>query len=349
MRHPNKILIIRFSSIGDIVLATTLLRVARIKYPHAQIDFLTKREYSSLIRYNPNINNAYEFDSAGGVSSLRKMKRKLLAEQYDLVIDIHNSLRSRYVRKGIARKIVTIKKHVLARMMLVKFKWNMYHHIVSVADRYIETLKEYGVHNDGKGLEIYIPDQVRSGAADAVAALRLNGDEKVFGFCPAAKHATKRWPQDRFVELGIALAQRWKAKIFLFGGPEDINDCGAIANAINSATGKTSAENLCGKCSLLETAAMMKYCDVVVSNDTGLMHIAAAMKRKLVALFGSTVKEFGFFPVGTKSIVLERTDLPCRPCSHIGRASCPQKHFKCMNDISVGAVFDACSNMLAGQ
>jgi heptosyltransferase-2 len=90
----------------------------------------------------------------------------------------------------------------------------------------------------------------------------------------------------------------------------------------------------------------MEICDVVVSNDTGLMHIAAAMKRNLVAIFGSTVKELGFFPIGTESIVLERNDLSCRPCSHIGRTSCPKKHFRCMKDISTGEVVHACVSML---
>jgi heptosyltransferase-2 len=207
-------------------------------------------------------------------------------------------------------------------------------------------MKEYGIANDGKGLELYIPDEVRFGVTGAVAKLKLHEYEKVFGICPAAKHETKCWPQERFVELGITIAQRWKAKILLFGGPEDRGLCSKIADAINTATGKTYAENLSGKYSLLETATVMEYCDVLVSNDTGLMHIAAAMKRKLVALFGSTVKELGFFPVGTESVVLERNDLLCRPCSHIGRSSCPEKHFRCMKDISVGNVVQAFSKML---
>ncbi len=347
MLYPKKILIIRFSSIGDIVLATALLRVARSQFPNAQIDFLTKCEYAALVRSNANINDTYEFDSSSGFAGLRELKKKLRAEQYDLVVDIHNNLRSRYVRMGIAEKIVTINKHLLARTLLVLFKWNVYRNIVSVSDRYIETLKEYDVHNDGKGLDIYIPDEVRFLITGATAKLKLNNYEKIIGMCPAAKHGTKRWLQEHFVELGNILAQRWNTKILLFGGSEDVDYCGKIADAMNAATGKTFAENLCGKYSLLETAAVMESCDLVVCNDTGLMHVAAAMKRNLVAIFGSTVKELGFFPVGTKSVVLERNDLSCRPCSHIGRESCPKKHFRCMKDISVENVVDACSNMLS--
>jgi lipopolysaccharide heptosyltransferase II len=346
MQHPKKILIIRFSSIGDIVLATALLRVVRVRFPNSQIDFLTKQEYAALVRSNANINNTYEFDSSGGFAGLRKLKKKLRTEQYDLVVDIHNSLRSRYIRSGIAHEIVTINKHLLARVLLVKFKWNVYRNIVSVAERYIDTLTTYGVQNDGKGLELFIPDEVRFNCVRSIAKLQVNEYERVIGLCPAAKHETKRWLQERFVELGIAIAQRWQAKILLFGGPEDIELCRTISEAINTATGKNSAQNLCGTCSLLESAGMMEHCDLIVSNDTGLMHIAAAMKRNLVVIFGSTVKELGFFPVGTESVVLERNDLSCRPCSHIGRKSCPQKHFRCMKDISVEDVFHACTSML---
>jgi heptosyltransferase-2 len=346
MLLPNKILIIRFSSIGDIVLATALLRVMRVRFPKAQIDFLTKQEYAALVRSNANINYTYEFDAAGGFAGLRELKKKLRTEKYDLVVDIHNSLRSRYVRNGITKNVVTINKHLLARTLLVAFKWNVYKNIVSISDRYIEPLKNYSIANDGKGLELYIPDEVRVGVNAVIAKLKLNEYEKVVGLCPAAKHETKRWPRERFVNLGIQVAQKKNAKILLFGGPDDTKLCRTIVEAINTATGKRYAEDLSGTCSLLETAAVMEYCDVVVSNDTGLMHIAAAMKRTLVAIFGSTVKEFGFFPIGTESLVLERNDLSCRPCSHIGRKSCPQKHFRCMKDISTGEVVHACVSML---
>ena len=187
MLYPKKILIIRFSSIGDIVLATALLRVARSQFPNAQIDFLTKCEYAALVRSNANINDTYEFDSSSGFAGLRELKKKLRAEQYDLVVDIHNNLRSRYVRMGIAEKIVTINKHLLARTLLVLFKWNVYRNIVSVSDRYIETLKEYDVHNDGKGLDIYIPDEVRFLITGATAKLKLNNYEKIMRHVSCSK------------------------------------------------------------------------------------------------------------------------------------------------------------------
>lgn len=344
--HPmstiNKTLVIRFSSIGDIVLASPLLRIIRKTYPSSQIDFVTRKEYSDLVRYNPNLNRIYEFDATKGFKELQLLKTTIQNEHYDLILDIHNSLRSRYIRSfSKAKDIVVINKRVWARTMLVNFKKNYYRGIVSVVDRYIEPLKKYNIMNDNEGLELFIPDKIRTDVSSKTAELELDSFGKTIGFCPSAKHATKCWPQERFAELGIKLAEEHDAKIILFGGPSDIEKNMSIADKINSSVRKESAKDFSGELTLLETAAAMQLCDIVVTNDTGLMHIAAAMKRKVVSIFGSTVQEFGFFTVGTKSIVLERKGLYCRPCSHIGRKDCPEKHFRCMNEIQVTDVFNS--------
>jgi heptosyltransferase-2 len=158
------------------------------------------------------------------------------------------------------------------------------------------------------------------------------------GLCPAAKHATKCWPQERFAELGVKLSEDANSQIFLFGGSEDKEKCITITHAINSVRGEGVAINLSGEFSLLESAVAMEACSLIVTNDTGLMHIACALKKKVVAIFGPTVGEFGFFPVGTDSVVVERKGLYCRPCSHIGLKTCPEKHFRCMNEIQVSDV-----------
>jgi lipopolysaccharide heptosyltransferase II len=339
MSTLNKTLVIRFSSIGDIILASPLLRVLRKKYPSLQIDFVTRKEFSDIVRYNPNINRIYEIDAAKGFKELISLKTSIQREQYDLIVDIHNSLRSRYIRLfNEAGENVVIDKRVWERAMLVNFKKNYYRGIVSVADRYIEPLKKYGVENDNKGLELFIPDEIRTKVSSSIAELKLNASGKVIGFCPSAKHATKCWPAERFVELGMRLVKDYDAKILVFGGPADIDKNKSVADKINASGQNGSAIDFSGKLALLETAAAMEFCDILVTNDSGLMHIAAAMKRKVVAIFGSTVEEFGFFPIGTENIVLERKGLYCRPCSHIGRDECPEKHFRCMNEIQVADV-----------
>jgi lipopolysaccharide heptosyltransferase II len=338
MDIPFKTLIIRFSSIGDIVLSSPLVRVLRAKFPNGQIDFLTKREYSELVRYNPNLNVTQEYDAATGYEGLRALREKLKAERYTHVIDIHNSIRSRILRGRLgADHVYAVDKKVAQRTMLVKLKKNIYKEIVSVADRYVRTVRPLGVTGDGLGLELHIPDEVLFGVSGNIARLRLNRFEKVLGMCPGAKHATKRWPANRFAELGVRFCRENQGAVMLFGGPEDRSLCQSIAAAI----GAERAFDFSGELSLLETAAAMQYCDAMVTNDTGLMHIAVAMHKKIVALFGSTVREFGFFPTAADSIVLEHKGLPCRPCSHIGRSECPEKHFRCMMEIPVDQVMQS--------
>ena len=348
MKPNSKTLVIRFSSVGDIVLSSPLLRALRRRFPEGQIDFVTKREYAELVRSNHNLNVTFEYDSASGFRGLRQLKRKIQAEKYDLIVDIHNSLRSRYLRwfSG-AREVVVINKRQFDRFLLVKLKKNIYRGIVSVADRYIETVKKFGVQSDDKGLELHIPDDVFFGVSSKIAKLKLSEFERVIGMCPSARHFTKRWPEERFAEVGIRFARGQKAKVILFGGPEDVQRGSIITDLIRRATGDEAVIDFSGQLTLLETAAVMQYCDVIVTNDSGLMHIAAAMQKKLVAIFGSTVKELGFFPVSADCIVIEREGLYCRPCSHIGRSSCPEGHFRCMKEIEVGEVIDGMERLFA--
>lgn len=341
MRAINKILIIRFSSIGDIILASPLIRALRAAHPDALIDFLVKSEYAELVRYNPHLSSIIELKTSEK-EELKQLKLKIRSEHYDVIFDIHNSLRSRYLRKfSGAKHTSVVNKRLIARFARVNLKRNIYSKVISVADRYFETASAYGVRDDGKGLEIFIPDDTVSAVRALMSKYNLSRYERVVGFAPSAKHFTKRWPTERFVELGITISKQHMAKILIFGGKDDADYCGDIAHMINADLGSSAAESIAGNFSLLETAAALDSCNVVVSNDTGLMHLAAARKRDVVAVFGSTVREFGFFPYGTRSIVVENESLPCRPCSHIGLAACPEGHFKCMKDITAGRVYAA--------
>jgi len=347
MDASTKTLVIRFSSIGDIVLSTPLLRVLRARFPQGQIDYVTRAEYAELVRSNSNLNHTYSFDAAGGFDGLRELKKKIRDEKYDLIVDIHDSLRSKYLRSLKGAKRVVVDKRVFERSLLVNLKKNIYKDVVSVVDRYIEPLHDLGVENDGKGLELHIPDEILFRVSGKVATLKLNKFEKVIGMCPGARHFTKRWPPERFARVGIECARKMDAKVILFGGEADRAVCDQICREINNQAGPERAESLSGTLSLLETAAAMEYCDTVITNDTGLMHIATAMHKKIVAIFGSTVKEFGFFPYDRTAVVLERHGLACRPCSHIGLSACPEKHFKCMMDIDAEQVYTSAQDILA--
>lgn len=347
MLVPSKTLVIRFSSIGDIVLASPLLRGLRTSFPDSQIDFLTKKEYAELVRNNQNLNYTHEFDAGEGFDGLRRLKRRIKEERYDLIVDIHGSLRSRFIRAiRSVPAVVRVDKRIRERTALVRLKKNLYEGVVSVADRYLETVRDLGVVDDGKGLELFITDEILFGMNGRMATYKLHRYEKVFGLCPGAKHMTKQWPRERYAELGSRLVAAYDGAVVLFGGPAEKELNAWIAADIGGSADPERVIDLTGTCSLMESAAAMEYVDAVVTNDSGLMHIAVAREKPVVALFGSTVREFGFFPVSGRSVVLEVAGLACRPCSHIGKASCPEGHFRCMLDQSVDNVMGAVARAL---
>ena len=347
---PNKTVVFRLSSIGDIVLASPLLRVLReAAGPKARIDFVVKKEFAELVRFNHHISVVHELDDARGFPALQELRETLRVEAYDLVVDIHDNLRTTYLRNFCnTLEAVTVDKRLYERWQLVHLKRNVYTDHLHVVDRYIETVRDFGITNDGRGLELFIPDEIHSAISAKMAKLRLNEFEKVIGVCPGAKHFTKRWQRDKFAEVCSRLAKEAHAKILIFGGEQDKSENVIIASAINRDAVGNSATDFSGEFSLLGVAAAMDFCDVILTNDTGLMHIACARQRKVVAIFGSTVREFGFGPYGTEAVVVENKSLHCRPCSHIGRSECPKGHFKCMNDIGVDEVHRAIVNITAG-
>ncbi len=338
MVTPSKILIIRLSSIGDIVLTTPLLRVLRAKFPYAKIDFIIHKEYADLLKFNTNLNTLYEFEKSKGICGLRELKKELRKENYELIIDIHNNLRSKYLRLGNNAKQVKINKRIFARTLLIKSKKNYYKRIIPIPYRYIETVKDFGIYDDNKGLELNIPETIRLETNSLLNNLGIKKSDKVIGFCPSAKHYTKCWPKEYYLELGKILVKTG-LKIFLFGSEADFTTCKFITDEINN-TDSLSAINLSGKLNLLQTASAIDCCNLIVTNDTGLMHIACALKKGIIAIFGPTVKEFGFFPIGQNCIVIENNELKCRPCSHIGSAKCPEGHFKCMREIKADKIFE---------
>ena len=243
-----------------------------------------------------------------------------------------------------------LNKRKFARFMLVRTKLDLYQisgGSPSVALRYLEPLRPYGVVDDGNGLEIAISPEASQAAGSRLAEAGLPSGTQLIGVCPSARHATKIWPAERFGESAGRLAPEHDAAVFLFGSADDREACEEVGRHVHAASPNTRVVNFAGILSLAETAAIIDHCALVLCNDTGLMHIAAARKRKVVAVFGSTVRQFGFFPFGTMAEVIENSALRCRPCTHIGLPACPRGHFKCMNAIGVDAVLAASRRLLA--
>lgn len=337
-------LIIRFSSVGDIILTTPLLRVLRRSFPSSRIDFLVKSEYTPLLKDNPHLSRVIPLPPGDGFRALLELRSRVAREGYDMVVDLHDSLRSRAICAGHPR-VYRVKKRKIARFTLVRFKRDLYNRFggaPGVAERYLETIRHLGVVDDQEGTELFPSSSDHEAAEKLIPPM----PRQWIGLCPAARHATKMWPADRFARAGAELALGLGSGVLLMGGPEDVDLCNAVERDMELLGRDFTVVNSAGRLTLLQCAALMDHCAVVIANDSGLMHVAAARKRPVVALFGSTVRQFGFVPYGTRSVVVERPDVRCRPCTHIGRASCPEGHFRCMNEITIDQVVGAVSSLL---
>lgn len=317
-----KILVLRFSSIGDIVLTTPVVRCLKEQLPGAEIHYGTKRAYANLVEPNPYIDKRHYLDD-----SLPDLLRRLRAERYDWIIDLHGSLRTRVIKTalGIAKpglRTRTVDKLNGRKWLYVRYKINLLpdRHIV---DRYMDTVEPLGVTNDGRGLDHFIPDADRVSPEQLPVAHRFD----YVAYAIGGQHATKRLPVGRMIEL----CRSFNYPVVLLGGPEDREAGEAVAEAV----GRERVYNACGLYNLNQSASLLRPARVVFSHDTGLMHIAAAFKKKVYSIWGNTTPQLGMYPYQTPFVALEKTDLPCRPCSKIGSDKCPFGHFRCMNEVNL--------------
>ena len=324
----KKVLIIRLSSLGDILLSTPLIRTFKEKHPQTEIDFLLKGRYKDALIQNPNLNNIFIYPL--NKDELTKLIGELKHQNYDLVIDLQNNFRSKNLKSFLEVPKLKFHKRDLEKLLLVYFKINRLKNYPPIPVRYSNTLAKFNL--DHNGLDLYTNKK----SSDLFKA-----DKNYIGFCPGAKHFTKMWPMEYYIQLGNILRNE-KYNVVLFGGKDDEKICGEISSRIPGSL------NLCNNDDILQTAADMKRCSAIVCNDSGLMHTACAEKIPVLAFWGSTVKEFGFTPYGNKNIILENNSLSCRPCTHIGKSYCPEGHFKCMLEIKPDIAFTKL-NLLLNQ
>lgn len=317
-----KILIIRFSSIGDIVLTSPLVRCLKNQLADCEIHYLTKNTFKEILSANPYLTKIYAIDD--DVSEVADL---LIKEHYDLIIDLHDNLRSHQVSLTLKIKTYRYNKQRFKRFLLTQFKINVLNnHIV---DRYFSAVKNLNVINDGKGLDYFIPDK------DEISPSGLPFTH-LAGFCVivvGARHFTKTIPLDKLKEL----CEKIKIPIMLIGGLNDSYN-GTQLESVD----KFKIYNACGKFNINQSAAIIKKAKFVITGDTGMMHIAAALNKRIIAVFGGTDKRLGFTPYNnnTNSVMIENTDLSCRPCHKHGLDYCPKDHFKCMNDLDMQKVID---------
>ena len=310
MQETLKILVVRFSSIGDIVLTTPVVRMLK-KQLNAQVHYLTKSSYVSLLKNNPYIDSVYQIDN-----SISEVIADLKKEKYDYVIDLHSNLRTKILkfRLGVAAK--SFNKLNMEKFMLTNFKLDNMPKI-HIVDRYLETVKHLGVKNDNQGLDFFLS------ANDKLDISIFPKNYIVFVI--GGQHATKILPNEKI----ISIIKKVNKPVLLIGGPEDAYRGEEIAKACDKVV------NTCGKYSILHSASLVQQATMVITHDTGMMHIAAAFNKKIYSVWGNTVPEFGMYPYleSEQSKRIEVKGLNCRPCSKIGYDKCPKGHFKCMQEI----------------
>ncbi|MDX2003452.1 MAG: glycosyltransferase family 9 protein [Chitinophagales bacterium] len=329
MKQANpKILIVRFSSIGDVVLTTPIVRCIKKQVPNVELHYLTKKAFAPILQANPYIDQVKILQP-----SLSRTVEDLRKEGYYKVIDLHNNQRTFMLKLMLNVATTSFPKLNFEKWLMVHFKINKLPQ-VHIVDRYFEAVSSLGVKNDNLGLEYFIPEQDRV----RINELPPHFAKGYIAWAIGAQHATKRYPKEKIIEACLQLDK----PILLLGGKEDT----PIGDAIASAVGD-KVYNACGKYSLHGSASLVQQAEKVVSNDTGLMHIAAAFQKPIVSLWGNTVPEFGMYPyyayneVPQGAKIFEVQGLDCRPCSKLGYPKCPRGHFLCMNGIDNGNLIAA--------
>lgn len=330
-----KVLLLRFSSIGDIVLTTPVIRTVKTQVDNVEVHFATKAAYKSLVESNPYVDKVHCLGD-----KLMDLVKDLRKEKFDFVIDLHNNLRTRIIKLLLGVKSSSFDKLNFEKWLMVNFKINKLPHL-HIVERYLAAAAPLGVRNDSLGLDYFIPEK------DQVPLDWLPEEvgKGYVAYAIGAQHFTKKLPVERMIEL----CDKINKPVVLLGGKEDFENGEKVRLFFEKTVESTSYEkglkelnkktviyNACGKFNLNQSASIVKQAQYVFTHDTGLMHIAAAFRKEIFSIWGNTIPLFGMYPYRTRFTILENNKVGCRPCSKIGYDKCPKGHFKCMYD----TVFD---------
>ncbi len=333
--NPQKILIIQTAFLGDVVLSTPLIKAVKRKYPHSKIFFLLIPQTKGLLQNNPHLDGIIVYDKKDkekGVSSFLALARKIRASGFDLALIPHRSFRSAllaYLARIPQRTGFDKSSGAFLFTKKIKYIQNQ-----SEAKRNLSLLETDMPPENDCLPELFPSEDDFKYIEELFISWDVKKEDKIVGIAPGSVWNTKRWLPERFGEVAESLIEKLGVKVIFTGGKEDEKLCLEIASNMKSkpliAAGKTSP---------LQSAALISRCHVILSNDTAPMHIAVAMRVPVVAIFGSTIPEFGFAPTGKNDLVIQK-ELYCRPCGIHGRKNCPEKHFRCMKEITAAEVFE---------
>ena len=336
MENKTKVrfLIVRFSSIGDIVLTTPVIRMLKKQVENAEIHYLTKSKFLTVLKNNPYIDKLHVLED-----TITSVLDKIENENIDYIIDLHNNLRTSLVKRRIKATAFSFNKLNYKKWLLVNFKINLLPKI-HIVDRYLNTCSVFDVVNDNQGLDFFIDPINEINPENNTLPLPAT----YFAFVIGAQHATKRLPNNKIADIIAGLNH----PVLLMGDSTDGTRVNEISSLAKQQNPNVIIYNGCGIFNLQQSASLIKKAAVVITHDTGLMHIAAAYKKKIISVWGNTVPEFGMFPYMPDSLskIFEITDLKCRPCSKIGYTKCPKKHFNCMNKINTAELAEYANKII---
>ncbi|TSD66130.1 glycosyltransferase family 9 protein [Inquilinus sp. KBS0705] len=309
-----KILVIRFSSMGDIIYTTPVVRCLKKQVPNAEVHFLTKPAFKYIYDNNPYVDKLLFLKP-----TLSETIADIKAEGYDHIIDLHNNLRTAIIKLRTGIHSSTYKKQTIRKWLSLKLNLKLVPptHLVN---RYLKAVQFLGVVNDGRPIDYYIKHDHH-----LATLLPASHQSQYIAFVIGATHFTKRMPNDKIINICRGL----KYPVVLLGG----DDVKANGQEIAAAIGP-KIYNACGTTTLDESVFLVSKAESIIGFDTGLTHIAEAFNRPIVSVWGGTVPELlGVQPYMVKDVLVAGIDLYCRPCSKFGLEKCPLGHFKCMHDI----------------
>lgn len=320
--QPKKILIVRFSSIGDIILTSPVIRCLKMQIPEVCIHYVTKAAFKETLSSNPYLNKLHSFQN-----DVREIYKELKEEKFDLIIDLHKNIRSARLKTYLRTKSFSFDKINVQKFLAVRFKMRSALPDKHIVQRYMETIAALGVIDDNKGLDYFVSI---NDFVDVKTLYLKNAVTNYSVIVLGGSYFTKQIPLNKLKEFCSLI----NTPIILLGG--------SMEKGISEELKKYFPHiiNLCGALTLNQSASVIKQCNLVITSDTGLMHMAAAFNKRTISVWGNTVPEFGMSPYKPHpdNQILEVEGLSCRPCSKLGYNKCPKGHFKCMNDIDISII-----------
>ncbi|MDO9548595.1 MAG: glycosyltransferase family 9 protein [Candidatus Marinimicrobia bacterium] len=332
MEIPSQILIIRLSSIGDILLTFPLIQALHREYPGTAIDFIVGKDYEDVLKpVRSLLRQVISYDKKNGRSETRRIRKIIRENRYPLIADLHNNLRTFRLTRRQSAAVSRFKKYRIRRFLYVKWNWQLFPE-TPVRQKYMQILpllfQDIGFQPLDFQPETGIVNRLKT---DIPVLASKNQCVLIY---PGARHFTKRWPLEYYERLMSLILKKTNYLILLGGSKDESTTIQPLAKLDKSRIIDTS-----GKYSLYENFILVSLCDLIISNDSAPMHMATLLGKPQIAIFGNTVRQFGFYPENPGAVIMEDNTIPCRPCSHIGFDKCPKKHFDCMRKITPEMVF----------